>query len=622
MLDVLRRNAGSWAIKGILTFIALTFIWWGVGSYSQSKQDVAATVGDGKVSMAELAEAHARLEKTYRDVYGKAFTPEMEKALDLRRQALEALIRRKLLLAEAGKMGLTTTSEEVRREIAATPAFQVDGTFREDRYRSILAYNRVSPQEYESSQREEITLRKIEDLLLSSARVPATEAQDLFNLTLRKIRLLVVTSDPSGVRGIPPPTEGEMAAKYEQTKESYRIPARVKLSVARFSPESFARKVEPSEQEILSFYQGNPAAFRTEESRLAYPVVIPYATGTREAARTRAEELIAEGREGKDRFEKAAKKLSQDKGGAIWVTRRTLRPELADAVFSAPVDGVVGPIDAGNGFTVVRINQIRFPEDLPLEKVRDRVVDLLKLERGKDEAVLRAYEAHGKALESRDLAGACAPFGVPLAETGWTSDGEGVDLPPVVVQEALLLQAGEIGPVKTAGDTHYLFRVAAKENSRIPPLPEVRDRVAGAAEKEKRESAARADLEKALANAKTASDLERNAKKAGLAATTTPFFLPLSDPLPGVLATAGDIRRELLRLSPMSPVLPLVLPAGTKFVSVAFVAERPADEKEWEARKESFLKELAERKRTGALEAFLAEGRRQARVEINPEALK
>ena len=27
MLDVLRRNAGSWAIKGILTFIALTFIW-------------------------------------------------------------------------------------------------------------------------------------------------------------------------------------------------------------------------------------------------------------------------------------------------------------------------------------------------------------------------------------------------------------------------------------------------------------------------------------------------------------------------------------------------------------------------------------------------------------------
>ncbi len=285
MLDVLRRNAGSWAIKGILTFIALTFIWWGVGSYSQSKQDVAATVGDGKVSMAELAEAHARLEKTYRDVYGKAFTPEMEKALDLRRQALEALIRRKLLLAEAGTMGLTTTSEEVRREIAATPAFQVDGTFREDRYRSILAYNRVPPAQYEASKREEITIRKMEGLLSASARVPESEAHELFNLTFRKVRLLVVTSDPSRVRGTPPATEGEIAAKYEQTKESYRIPARAKLSVARFSPETFARKEEPSEQEILSFYEGNPEMFQTEESRLVYPVVIPYAAGTKEETR-------------------------------------------------------------------------------------------------------------------------------------------------------------------------------------------------------------------------------------------------------------------------------------------------------------------------------------------------
>lgn len=621
MLDLLRRNAGSWAIKFILMFIALTFIWWGVGSYSESRRDVAATVGEEKVSMTELAEAAAGLEKAYREVYGNAFTPEMARGMDLRRQALDTLIRRKLLLAEAERMGLAASDEEVKREVAGTAAFQVDGQFSEDRYRSILSYNRVSPGEYEASKREEITVRKMEGLFAASARVTPEEARDLFHLTFKKVRLLVVTADPAAVRGVPPATAGDIAAKYEQTKESYRIPARVKLSVARFSPETFARQTEPAEQEILSFYEGNADRFRTEESRLVVPVTIPYKAGTREAARKQADEMLAEARNGKARFEEIAKKYGSMRG-ASWLTRREIRPELADSVFGAPVDGLVGPVDTGDGFTIVRVNQIRFSETLPLAKVRDRVVALLRHEKGKDMAVIRAYEAHGKAMETQDLAGSCAPYGVVPVETGWTSDGTGVDIPSTVVQEALLLQAGEIGPVKTAGDTHYLFRVAAKENSRIPPLPEVRDRVAGAAEKEKRESAARADLEKALANAKTASDLERNAKKAGLAATTTPFFLPLSDPLPGVLATAGDIRRELLRLSPMSPVLPLVLPAGTKFVSVAFVAERPADEKEWEARKESFLKELAERKRTGALEAFLAEGRRQARVEINPEALK
>jgi len=622
MLDVLRRNAGSWAIKIILTFIALTFIWWGVGSYSQSRRDVAATVGGEKVSLAELAETTARLEKTYREVYGNAFTPEMASELNFRKQALDTLIRRKLLLAEAKKMGLSASSEEVRREIAATPAFQVDGEFREDRYRSILSYNRVSPTEYETSQQQEITVRKMEGLLSASARVTPSEARDLFRLMSRKIRLLIVTAYPSGTRKVPPATEGETASKYEQTKESYRIPARVKLSVALFSPETFTREWKPSEQEMASFYEGNADKFRTEESRLVSPVTIPYAAGSKELSRKKAEEILAEARKGKGRFEEIAKKLSRGKGGATWLTRREMRPELSDAVFSAPVDEVVGPIDTGSGFTIVRVSQIRFPETLPLARVRDRVLALLQREKGKDVAVLKAYEAHGKAMGSGDLAGACASFGVTLRETGWTSDGKGTDLPLAVVQEALLLPAGEIGPVKTVGDTHYLFRVDAKENSRIPSLPEVRGRIVAVVEKEKREAAARAELQQAIAGAKTASELERNAGKAGLAVTTTPFFTPLSGPLPGVLSAAGDIRRDLLPLSPKSPVSSKIFPAGEKFLAVAFVSEQPEDPKEWEAGKDSFARGLREQKRASVIEAFVADRMNQSKVEINPEVLK
>ncbi len=622
MLDVLRRNAGSWVIKGILTFIALTFIWWGVGSYSESSRDVAATVGEETISMTEFAEAYAGMEKTYREVYGKAFTPEMAKALNLRRQAMESLIRQKLMLAEAETMGIATSKEEVQQEIAATPAFQVDGKFREDRYQSILTYNRVLPSEYEAARREEITIRKVEGLFSASARVPESEAHDLYNLTFRKIKLLVVASDPAGVKKIPSPTEGELAAKYEQTRESYRIPARVKLSVAPFSPETFAARIKPSEQEILSFYEGNADRFQTEESRLVHPVTVSYAAGAKEAARKKTEEALAEGRKGKTRFEEIAKKLSRGKEGATWVTRSEMRPDLADAVFSAAVDDVVGPVDTGREFTIVRVNRIKFSEILPLEQVRERVLALLKLERGKDIAVIRAYEAHGKAMESQDLAGACAPFGVTPRETGWSDDGKENDVPPAVVQEALLLQPGDIGPVRAVGDTHYLFRVTAKENSRIPPLSDVRNRVEADVEQEKRIASARAEIGKALTDAKTSSDLKRNATRAGLAVTTTPFFPPLSESLPGILAEAGDIRRDLLDLSPKSPVSSKVFTAGTRFLSVAFVAEQPADQKEWETGKDAFLQGLVERKRVGALEAFLTERMKQAKVQINPEALK
>jgi len=90
MLSILRRNAGSWAIKIILSFIALTFIWWGVGTYSEQDRNVAATVGGETITLNELSEAVAGLEKTYREVYGPAFTPEMAKALDLKKQAMDS----------------------------------------------------------------------------------------------------------------------------------------------------------------------------------------------------------------------------------------------------------------------------------------------------------------------------------------------------------------------------------------------------------------------------------------------------------------------------------------------------------------------------------------------------
>lgn len=622
MLSTLRKNAGSWAIKFILGFIALTFVSWGAYTYHEREQEVAATVGSTRITLSDLGEAVAGLEKSYRDVYGSAFTPDMAKALDLKRQALDSLIRRTLLLAEAKRMGIVARTAEIQREIAATPAFQVEGQFREDRYRSILAYNRVSPAEYEAAKRDELTLRKMEGLFAASSRVSPAEAKEFFDLGFRKIRLLVAVSDPAAMKQVPAPTPEEIAAHYEETKERYRIPARVKLSLAQFSPNHFAKTATASEEEIQAYYEGNPERFRTEESRLLSHILLPYTPGTRETVRKRAEELRSQAGASREAFEALAKRSPGGNAAASWFTRRDLRPEVADAAFSIGVDSVAGPVDTGKGFMLVRVNRIRFSETLPLSKVRERVISLLAHEKGKDLAVVTAYEAHGKATQTMDLAKACAPYGVRVLETGWVSGERPGDLPPQVVQEALLLRAGEIAPVQTVGDTHYLFRVAAKEDSRLPELPEVRDRVRQAVLEKKRSAEARATIEKVLAASKTREELERNARKAGVSVQKTPFFLPLSGPLPEVLAQAKEIRKELISLSETHPVFPKVLPGGKRFLAVAYLEGQPPDEKEWETRRDSLTRELAERKKTDMIEAFLGERRKTAGVEINPRALQ
>jgi peptidyl-prolyl cis-trans isomerase D len=622
MLSILRRNAGSWAIKIILSFIALTFIWWGVGTYSERDRIVAATVGGEKITTIELSEAVANLEKSYREVYGAAFTPEMAKALNLKKQAMDSLIQRKILLEEAAKMGLSATDEEVQREIAAVPAFQQNGQFRDDLYRSVLSYNRVTPAEFEASKRVEITLKKVEGLVAAGALVPETEAKELFRISSRKIRLLVVTADPGKAKA-DAPTEGEILAKYEQAKERFRTPARVKLAIAAFTPDLFGREVRPSDAEIKAFYEANSERFRTEELRLVTRIVLPFGKKDRDAVRKRAGEILAKASKGKAEFDAQAKALGRGKSEEAWLSRKDAGETLSGPLFQAAVDTVVGPVELPGSFVLARVNRIRFPEALPLSQVRDRVIEQIRHEKGKDLAVVKAYEALPKATAARSVKATAAAFGVPVVETGWVGAEGASGVPAALVQDALLLPSGEVAPVKTLGDTHYLFQVTAKEDSRVPPLQEVRDKVVAEVVREKKAAAARTALQQALAASNTAAELEANARKAGLSSSLTGWFAPLSEPLPEPLAGAGDIRRDLSALSAKAPVSRKVYGGreGNLF-AVAFSGEQLPSDAEWLQKKATLLKELAEREKSAMLEAFLSDRRKSAKVEINPEALK
>jgi peptidyl-prolyl cis-trans isomerase D len=622
MLDLLRRKAGSWALRILLLFIAVTFVGWGIGTYSEREEAVVATVGETRITRAQVDEAAAGLERTYRDVYGASLPPEMAMALDFRSQALHSLLQQEILLEEARALGLVATDAEVRREIAAMPAFQLDGRFQEDRYQAILARSRMTSAGFEEAIRREITLRKMEGLFSAAARVTEAEARDFFDLIARKVRLLVVTADPGKSAPLPAVTDDEIATRYAEIRESYRIPARVRLRVARFDPAAFEQQVELSEEEIVAFYEGNADRFRTEEERLVSHVLIPGKGKDKEAVRETVAAFLSEAAVSKDAFDSAARTYGKGKPSETWLKRRDARPEAADAIFSAPVDSLVGPIEVPDGFLVLRVNRIRFPEPLPLPQVRDRVAALLRHEKGKDLAIIKVYEAHGKAIESRDLAAAAAPHGVVPAETGWLSGEGGATVPPPVVQEALVLQEGEIGPVKTVGDTHYLFQVAGKEETRIPSLEEVRDKVKAAVVREKQREAARAALRQALAESSTAADLGRNAGRAGLAAKTTSLFAPLSDELPDLLALAGDIREDIAALSPKTPVLQKVFEAGDRFLGIAFVEERPAADGEWSEKKAAVMAELTEQKKIRIQETFLSDRMKRAGVTVDPDALR
>jgi peptidyl-prolyl cis-trans isomerase D len=624
MLDVLRRNAGSWVIKFLLGFIALTFIGWGVyGFFGESGQPAAATVGKEKISMAQLDQAAGSIEKTYREVYGPAFTPEMQKALRIREQALDSLVQKALLLEDARKMGLVATDTEVQRDIASTPSFQEDGQFREDRYRGLLNYNRVTPAEYEEQKREEITLRKFEGLFYEGGRIPESEARDRFESANRKVKLMVAVADPATIKNVAAPTDGEIATRYAADKEKYRSPARVKLLVAAFEPARFGADAKLTDEEVRAFYEANTDRFRTDEERTVSRVILAYTAKNKDEVRKKAEALLPEANKGKSAFDALSRKPGAKGGESTLKRKGNLPAAVTDAVFGAQVDAVVGPVDAGDSFQIVRVNRIKFPETVPFSQVKDQVTALLRVEKGKDVVVVKAYEARGKAAGSKNLKDAVAPYGIAATETGWLGDKELGGLPQAVVQEALMQPLNEVGPVKSVGNVHYLFQVVAKEDSRVLSLAEVRDRVSAAVLAEKRRAAAEAAARKAAAGAKSASDLERAAAAAGLSTSSTPLFAPPVGTLPDILKglSAAD-RKSLAVLGPKTPVLPTVIDAGGRYLAIAYLESQAASPDEWAARKDAFIRELEEKRRTELLDAYVASRVKETKVRKNPDAIK
>ena len=65
----------------------------------------------------------------YRQMYQGNFSPELERALDLPRNVLDAMIERKLRLEAARRLDLRVSDEELARKIVALPVFQENGQF-------------------------------------------------------------------------------------------------------------------------------------------------------------------------------------------------------------------------------------------------------------------------------------------------------------------------------------------------------------------------------------------------------------------------------------------------------------------------------------------------------------
>lgn len=169
MLKAMRKHAKFFYF--LFFIVIFSFIFWGVGTLDKPTAVSVAEIGKEKITAEEYWRAYENARQQLRDLYKEKFNEEMEKSLKLKETVLNSLIDERVLLISAAELGVKATDKELRDAIVNDPRFMRDGIFRNDVYFRTLDLNRLTPEMFENSMRQQLTLLKMRRLIASAVDI-------------------------------------------------------------------------------------------------------------------------------------------------------------------------------------------------------------------------------------------------------------------------------------------------------------------------------------------------------------------------------------------------------------------------------------------------------------------
>lgn len=627
MLDFIRSNAQSVGVKLIFALIILVFIFWGVGSLTDTSSGsvVAVVNGDG-ISIGSYQKAYQQaVENAQRQNPG--ITREELARQNLGQNVLQALIMQKLLGQEAARMGISVSAQEMRQAVETVEAFRNSkGEFDPEVFKTAVerAYGSVAA--FEDALRTELLRSKMEALVTAGVWSNADESFAFFQYLRQKRAVSYAFIPASRFAADIRISDEDIAKRYESDKNTYEIPARAAVEYVAVSPALLVKPESISAADVEAEYKRDTARFMTPEQVKAAHILVPLAQDASPEDVKKAEDDMAAIRkelaDGKPFAEVADAHNGPNaagKGGELgWIKRGDTVAPFEEAAFALEPGKLSDNVRSPFGLHLILVSEKKAAAQRPLAEVEGKIRAELSRLRGREKINDALDGLVEDNILKKPLADSATRFGLSAEKTEALSAadmGKALSLSPENV--ALIMAAGSGNPVDTAleaGERYLVVRVLSTEPARIPPLEDVRadiekkmvaERALEAARKAA--EAERATLEKTDADLKRAV-MERDGRLADFAPnaqlTAAVFEAPAGGTwLKGVYSVSGEKEGS-----------------GALLCRVDSVQE--ADPAEWEPMKESFDGLLRNRRSEELFLLFLKDLQRKAEVRQNPDLIR
>jgi len=634
MLRILREHASSWMLKGILVLVAVTFTSWGGYSFFREKKvTYVAKVNGITIEWREYNDAFQNTVKQYRDALGPSFSEKMIEELGLKEKIVDGLIDKILILQEAKRLGLSIPDEALRGAIESIPAFQVNGQFDRRNYERFLRLNRMTPDEFEQSQRENLLISKVVSLIRTNGgKVSEEEVLDIYLFENERIDLTFLKIAPDFFKSQVNANDIEMKDYYEKHREEFRIPTFVQIQYLLFRPSDFESKIQVSPDEIKRYYDLRKDTFKMPKQMRVRNILIkagPQESPDQlETKKKKAEEILEKAKKTKD-FGSLAKQHSEaenaSKGGDLgWIQKGMLGEQIESILFSMKAGELSGVLPGRDGFLIFKIEEVKEDKQKPFEEVKAQILQTLKKEKAKAEASRKADDAFYSLFRSRDLEGYAGEKNVPIKTTGLFKEGD--EIPeigknPLFYSSAFSLKVGEISPVVDIPPNYYVLKQVNKKDSRVSPQDEVKEEVRRKVIEIKAEAQARQVAEEFLNQIRTGKNMREVAREKGYPLTETGFFTRTAGVVPKI-GPAREFMGILASLTEKNPVPKEVIRTKDGYFVVRLSGHEPADQSKFQSVKKNLEKRLSYQKQEEAFQNWLGQLRSKTKIDINKDFLK
>jgi peptidyl-prolyl cis-trans isomerase D len=635
-------------LGAILVVICISMAWYLVPSFTGqtlgvSSTPTVATVSGEDVTVTEVQrQAQRMLERQYPQAGAQAsmLLPYFANP------ATQQLISEKILLAEANRMGLRASDDDVRQYLHRGQLGETlfpGGTFiGQQGYQDFASRLGFTIPQLEQAVKDDIVSNKLRAVVAATASVSDAEIKKQFDKQNTKVKFDYAVIKKDDILKAIKPADSELKAYYDRNKQTYvnSIPEKRQLKYVVLDTGKLLAQTQVTQQDLQSYYDQRREQFRVPEQmnvrQILFKKPLPGADGkvdqkAVEQAHAKADDVLKQLKSGGN-FADLATKNSEDtetakNGGSLgWVQPDAFPVEsVSKAVASLGKGATSDVIDAGYAYVILHVDDKQDAHVKSLDEVKSQIEPQIKQQKAAQAAqseadqTLSQARANGSSLEK-----AAAAKGLQVISTDFVTSKDAL---PGIGNDQQFTTAAFSQPANSPAEEvslhsgYAIYQVTAVKPPATPTFEEIRSRVESEFKNERAAQDLQQKTQELSDRAKAEHDLKKAAKELNAQYKTSDFVLPDAQ-VPDIGSMNGPAALAFT-LKPGEVSGPI--DNGNVGAVLSVVDRQAPTDQEFAAKKDQVRDGLLQQKQGEAFGLFLADLRtsmeKSGKIKINQKEL-